>query len=134
MHECKECWKSRVRKNRAARIEHYRDYDKRRTRRPDRIAARAEYERTNPEPVRRAKAAWSERNRQKRQAQIAVSNAVRDGRLTKEPCVVCGSEEQIHGHHEDYSRPLDVIWLFPRHHSEYHVVRREAEKLSRASA
>lgn len=46
--------------------------------------------------------------------------AVMSGEITPEACSVCGSTDRIHGHHEDYSRPLDVIWLCPIHHSWRH--------------
>lgn len=49
----------------------------------------------------------------------AVNNAIRDGRLKKEACVICGCEESVHGHHPDYSKPLEVIWLCPVHHAEF---------------
>jgi hypothetical protein len=43
----------------------------------------------------------------------------RDGRLTPQPCERCGRED-THGHHEDYSKPLDVNWLCPPCHGERH--------------
>lgn len=45
--------------------------------------------------------------------------ALRDGALTPQPCEVCG-EKRVHGHHEDYSKPLDVMWLCSTHHGERH--------------
>jgi hypothetical protein len=62
---------------------------------------------------------WAERNPEKRRAQIAVNNAVRDGRLTKGACEVCGATDS-HGHHDDYSKPLEVRWLCAKHHAEEH--------------
>jgi hypothetical protein len=53
-------------------------------------------------------------------ARDAVNNAVKAGKLSKQPCAVCGSSARIHGHHEDYSKPLEVIWLCPVHHKERH--------------
>lgn len=56
-----------------------------------------------------------------------LSKAIKTGELVPQPCVVCGTEK-VHGHHEDYSRPLDVIWLCPAHHFERHrKYPREAE-------
>lgn len=41
------------------------------------------------------------------------------GKLTKEPCVVCGdSNSQMH--HDDYSKPLQVTWLCRKHHLDLH--------------
>ena len=45
--------------------------------------------------------------------------AVASGKLVKTPCHVCG-EVQVEGHHPDYSRPLDVVWLCRKHHNEVH--------------
>jgi hypothetical protein len=55
----------------------------------------------------------------KSKARQIMSNAITSGRLVPEPCVVCG-EEKTEGHHEDYSRPLDIIWLCRTHHKEIH--------------
>lgn len=59
------------------------------------------------------------RNPQKYKARTAVGNAIRDGKLKKKPCCVCGSEF-VHAHHEDYGRPLDVVWVCVKHHKEIH--------------
>jgi hypothetical protein len=52
-------------------------------------------------------------------ARIAVSNARRTGTLIALPCQECGAK-RVHAHHEDYSKPLEVIWLCPTHHSMRH--------------
>jgi len=54
----------------------------------------------------------------------AVGNAIRDGRLNRGPCEVCGSRESVEGHHEDYSKPLDVRWLCREHHKALHAFKR----------
>lgn len=77
--------------------------------------------------------AWVERNRKKRSAQQAIQNAVRDGRAVKGPCEKCGSLDS-EGHHEDYSKPLEVIWLCPKHHGERHVEIRNIERRNNAMA
>lgn len=74
-------------------------------------------------------AKWQARNPEKQHARITVNNAVRDGRLQKLPCEVCG-EVSSHGHHDDYSKPLSVIWLCAFHHGERH---RELNALKRAA-
>jgi hypothetical protein len=51
--------------------------------------------------------------------------AVKDGKIIHQPCEVCGRQDS-EGHHEDYSKPLEVIWLCSTHHAERHVqIRRE---------
>lgn len=52
-------------------------------------------------------------------ARSAVNHAVRDGRLLRLPCRLCG-EEKTEGHHEDYSKPLDVVWLCKPDHHKVH--------------
>ncbi len=62
---------------------------------------------------------WIAKNPTKRRAHHDIRNALRRGRMNREPCKVCGSTE-AEAHHEDYSRPLDVEWLCPKHHAERH--------------
>lgn len=67
------------------------------------------------------KKAYIERNPEKRSAHIAVGNAVRDGKLIKPKCCPkCGRETRIIGHHDDYSKPLDVKWMCGKCHREEH--------------
>lgn len=47
----------------------------------------------------------------------------RRGKVIKQPCSSCGSE-QAEKHHEDYSKPLEVKWLCrPCHIQEHNVIR-----------
>ena len=52
-------------------------------------------------------------------AHQAVSNALRYGILAKQPCERCGNPKTV-AHHEDHSKPLDVIWLCTKCHAERH--------------
>lgn len=119
---CRNHWKAKVRRNRKKNVEHYREYDSARNMRPDRIEMRAKYQKTpqGKKNLSAAKSRWDKRNVLKKAAHIMVNNAVRDGRLIKIPCEICGSTKRIHGHHEDYSKPFDVKWLCPKHHTEAH--------------
>lgn len=100
-------------------------YDQRRDQLSHRVAARTEYQRTHPEVLNKIKADWNERNPEKRGAAVTVNNAVRDGRLFKQPCH-CGSVK-VEAHHEDYSKLLEVVWLCKRHHMEADELRRARE-------
>lgn len=48
-----------------------------------------------------------------------TNDAIRAGKLIKQPCEVCG-EDKVHAHHLDYSKPLEVMWLCDKHHREWH--------------
>lgn len=48
------------------------------------------------------------------------SYAVRSGRITRQPCSVCGDPES-EKHHPDYDNPLEVVWLCRCHHMEEHI-------------
>jgi uncharacterized protein YodC (DUF2158 family) len=63
-----------------------------------------------------------------------VGQAVRRGELTPQPCQVCGENpvnkngsRGVHAHHDDYDKPLEVIWLCALHHGQIHRVMREEE-------
>lgn len=40
--------------------------------------------------------------------------------IRKNKCELCDETQNIHGHHEDYQKPLEVVWLCPTHHFERH--------------
>jgi hypothetical protein len=70
-------------------------------------------------PKRESAEKWAVKNRWKRKAHTALNNAIRAGKIIKRPCQVCGNPKS-EGHHEDYSKPLDVMWLCRKHHGEFH--------------
>lgn len=48
-------------------------------------------------------------------AHSKVQWALKSGKLKKGKCRDC-EREDTQAHHPDYSKPLEVIWLCPRHH------------------
>lgn len=66
---------------------------------------------------------WRKRNPQAVAAHNIVRNAIRRGDLQRLPCLVCGNQRS-HAHHEDYSKPLDVLWFCQAHHVEHHRLER----------
>lgn len=52
-------------------------------------------------------------------ARSRLHNAVLYGKIERKPCEVCG-DERVHGHHDDYTRPLEVRWLCRKHHIDLH--------------
>jgi hypothetical protein len=122
---CKGCIKASVTANRIANIEHYRSFDRLRGSLPHRVAARAEYRATDAYKASHTKALKKqiEAHPVKAKARYAVSNAIRDGRLMRLPCMVCGIKAEAH--HPDYDRPLDVVWLCSSHHKQAHALTRK---------
>jgi len=119
--KCKECVKTAVKKNRSENAEYYKEFDRKRAMLPHRVKARKEYAQTEKgkESHKRSKKKWLDKNTIKRAAHIMVGNYIRDGKLVKKPCEICGMEK-VHAHHDDYARPLDVRWLCEIHHRQWH--------------
>ena len=122
--ECKSCTRARVIANREAKIDYYREFDRKRANLPHRVQARKEYAQTEQgqKALARGKAAHYYRHPNRSAARSAVTNAVRDGLLIKpKNCQCCGVEaKRIEGHHCDYNKPLDVMWLCDPCHKEWH--------------
>lgn len=74
----------------------------------------------NPRSFKEANKKYAKKNPEKIKAWSMVKQAVKSGKIKKLPCEVCGKTKRIHGHHDDYSKPLDVVWLCALHHKERH--------------
>lgn len=55
----------------------------------------------------------------KERARMVITHLIEDGKLQRQPCEVCGAPN-AEAHHEDYSRPRDVLWRCRPHHMELH--------------
>lgn len=93
---------------------------------PAAVAQRRLYALEHPEVVRAARARWAKKNLEKVAAKNAVDVAVRQGKIVKTPCGVCG-KKKVEGHHKDYSKPLEVEWLCKKHHWAADEERRKTE-------
>ena len=121
---CKKCHCERCKKNRDKDIKAYRKKNRERCRTEKlKETQRRAYKKAlaSGEHVRRNKE-WRDRNPEKYQAYLAVKKALRHGVLQRKECVLCGEKAQAH--HEDYSKPLEIIWLCQVHHSNLHVEKR----------
>lgn len=108
--KCKECAKIDVRQNRNARLDHYRRYDSIRSQRPERKLHLRE-------TVKLVKQKYPEKTK----ARNAAGNAIRDGRIIRpNRCSSCSVECRPEAHHEDYSKPLEVVWLCSGCHGRAH--------------
>lgn len=117
LNKCKTCSKKDSIEHRVQNLEKVREYDRERGKRPERIKAGVEITKL-----------WRAEDQRRQKAHNAVFTAVRSGRLTRQPCLRCGEEKTV-AHHEDYSRPLDVMWLCQPCHVKRHKEIRALEGL-----
>ena len=70
---------------------------------------------------------WRAQNPQKRKAQLLLRQAVYKGKIKKGPCEFPPPHSTgfIHGHHDDYSKPLEVRWVCALHHKQIHNKEKE---------
>lgn len=110
LNKCKACTKADVRLHRRLH-DSVREYDRARAKQPDRIAkSRANSQR------------WISKHPLAAKAHTTLHNAVRDGKIKKQPCAICSSTKFIHAHHRDYSKPLEVVWLCAQCHHRVHAL------------
>jgi len=121
LNKCIDCAKAYSLKHRADNIEHYREYDRQRASIPKRVNGRKAYARTEKGKavISAAKQRYLIQHSLERAAHVLTGNAIRDGRIERKPCEVCGSTK-VHAHHDDYHKPLEVRWLCVTHHAEHH--------------
>lgn len=119
---CKVCRRALVKANRERRADYYREYDRKRYyengyRYKDDIETVRARHAKNKRPAKE----FRRRNPQKYAAHILFNNALRDGKIQRgTKCEGCGKTEGLHGHHEDYYKPLDVVWLCTACHGKRH--------------
>jgi hypothetical protein len=134
LNKCKECTKMDVKKHRTDNLDKVREYDRSRSMLPHRVQARKEYSLTdagkashsrasrkylknNPERINQGR----KRHPEKYAAHNAVWSALVTGKMVRPSnCQQCATECTPHGHHEDYSKPLDVMWLCVPCHAARH--------------
>jgi len=93
----------------------------------------------NPEYHRKRRAAYTQRpevkthlaekarkrlldpvERPKHEARWKVRREIAEGRMTRQPCEVCG-DTVTDAHHDDYGKPLDIRWLCKPCHRKHHA-------------
>ncbi len=110
LNKCKECTKVDSSMRDPAKV---RAYDRARAKRPARIAKLLEGQ-------RRRRSLYPERVRAHRR----VAWAVKTGKLARpRNCSMCFRECRVVSHHEDYSKPLDVVWVCEDCHKRIHAVK-----------
>lgn len=105
LNKCKECTKHDATIHRNKNIEKIREYDRKRGNRQDYSYVK-EYREKFPK---------------KYKATNMVNNNIRNGNLVKMPCEICGNTINVHAHHDDYDKPLNIRWLCAIHHKQWHI-------------
>ncbi len=124
--KCKECTKRDVHLHRLENIDKIREYDRKRSDKPHRVAGRKEISAAwQKDPVKRElrnrrSRERGETNKIKKAIYTLCRRAINNGKLEKKPCEWCGETEKIQAHHEDYNYPMDVTWLCPKCHGQRH--------------
>ena len=104
--ECKPCSN--------ARLDVWREKTRERRLAYNRVYYRSEHGRAST-------VAWKQRNPGKYKAQLEMIRALNSGELVKpDACESCGTVTRLDGHHADYSKPLDVMWLCRTCHKGWH--------------
>lgn len=80
-----------------------------------------------------SQAKWDQANPKAKWAHMALASALRRGLIERQPCEVCAiihgqAGAVIHGHHEDYDKPMQVNWLCQRHHRQLHARQRRLKR------
>ena len=89
---------------------------------PDKVKeSSTKWKSNNNDKVYKYHKEWKINNKDKYLAQKKVQNRIHRGVIEKpDYCQMCGRECFIHGHHADYSKPLDIIWICPKCHYNIH--------------
>lgn len=62
---------------------------------------------------------YRKNNQEKESCRQKTIRAVKNGKITKTACIICG-DVNVEAHHDDYTNPLDVKWMCKKHHLEMH--------------
>ncbi len=72
---------------------------------------------------------YRKKHPQKHKANDIVNKRIERGvSLTRQPCIVCNTPN-AEAHHEDYNKPLDIVWLCKQHHEALHTINGRAKDM-----
>lgn len=134
---CRECHKDHYRANKERYLQQANEWTERN--REKRYAASRRYKQRNPKKVsrwnreyrerhpesgKRNLASYYEKHPLRKKANRAVRKAIQTGRLKKpghcERCLAPKESGQLDGHHPDYKKFLEVLWLCRQCHVDAH--------------
>lgn len=138
LNKCKECVKKRVSEHREDNVDRVRAYDRERGQDPvrkKRVISNYR-KRVSTEDGRRQewerKRLYSRRDKLKKTVRAITRRAITGGLILPKPCERCGNED-VQAHHEDYTKPLEIVWLCKlchgQRHREINEERRKGKKM-----
>jgi len=90
------------------------------------------YRKNNLQGCKKASEKHRRANLDKAAAHATLERAITTRKIKKpNRCSSCGGKRvstEIHGHHEDYSKPLDVMWLCTACHASLHQEKRKTRR------
>lgn len=123
--QCKECCKvfrkKHYEKNKEKELERSRKW---KLENPEKnLSTQKKWRKKNKEKyrliVKRHAESYKKRNNHKIKARRKVAYAMSVGKIKKENCKICKAENS-EAHHNDYDKPLNVIWLCQKCHKKEH--------------
>ena len=134
-------WQKR---NRERRLEQSRSWYERNLEKARQMSLEATKKYLSTEHGRRKRNArsslWENKNPEKRRVHDRTMYAVKTGKINRpDQCSKCQKKCIPHAHHEDYSKPFNVLWLcsschFFHHHKSKHYAERASEKTEKSDA
>ena len=106
--QCKACKKIYADEYQAKNIDALRAKARERMRHPDRVKVANELTKL-----------WVAADARRKKCHSKVKTEIKAGRLRRKPCIRCGNEKS-EAHHEDYDKPLDILWLCRVCHKQRH--------------
>ena len=139
LNKCKSCCREQSNKRRAEKLEEIQEYDRNRPNRTERNERmklyREKLKNENPEKYKIIYTGIRKRYRENHAAEVKaegmLNEALRTGRITRpSKCSMCGKDCIPQGHHWDYTKPFDVIWVCEKCHSDIHRKVRELLRIA----
>jgi len=115
-------WKNTERKKQQATDYYYANHEKRKKQ-------KREWELKNKEKMiayrKKYAVEYKKRKHLEEKARWILHNAIKKGEIKQiKTCEECKTKGLMHAHHEDYSKPLEIIWLCHQCHFIRHRKRR----------
>ena len=118
-YRCQPCRTEQTRRWREKNLAHLRQYDRAwKDANPDKRLAQEQ----RRKPQKTEYYHWYWRTHPHRVlARNKTKEAVKSGKLVRQPCASCGNPKSQGHHHAGYDKPLEVTWLCQRCHAKEHL-------------